>query len=245
MFLMVSACDEPIEKSVRNYTSVKYGTSFGECMGYCIAEIELVDSKIEFKEQGWELAGELPVNMKSENVNPAYWSTLISSIEFESFEQLDSVIGCPDCADGGSEWIEITKDGQTHRVVFEYWNEPKELYRLVRVLRTYINAFQVANNENRPFNERVLIEQVGFIKNFVATRGVNQYLVGVANDIDTTFYFGNYMEEGVLQDGLGIKFNAVLLNDSTVISKPSANDIPIADFSVQNMNVFHAEVFEN
>ena len=48
--------------------------------------------------------------------------------------------GCPDCADGGSEWVEITHEGITKRVTFEAYNsipENNELVIQLRELRTY------------------------------------------------------------------------------------------------------------
>lgn len=50
----------------------------------------------------------------------AKWSDLVSAINIEAFFAWEEVIGCPDCADGGAEWIEITTSTGTHKVTYEY-----------------------------------------------------------------------------------------------------------------------------
>jgi hypothetical protein len=37
---------------------------------------------------------------------------------------MDTVIGCPDCADGGAEWLELGFEKEVKRVTFEYMHEP-------------------------------------------------------------------------------------------------------------------------
>ena len=45
-----------------------------------------------------------------------------------SFFELPETIGCPDCADGRAEWLEIElMNGEKHKVTFEYRNEPASL----------------------------------------------------------------------------------------------------------------------
>ncbi len=50
-------------------------------------------------------------------------------------QALPKTIGCPDCADGGAEWIEIQSIDIHKKVTFEYLNEPNSLTALVTELR--------------------------------------------------------------------------------------------------------------
>lgn len=63
---------------------------------------------------------------------------ITSQIDQESFKKLKSTYGCPDCADGGAEWVEIKVGMNTKRVTFEYGNPPEEL----KVLNEQLRAIQ-------------------------------------------------------------------------------------------------------
>lgn len=43
----------------------------------------------------------------------------------------NEVFGCPDCADGGSEWIELqSQSGASRKIVFEYHRYPAKTGKL-------------------------------------------------------------------------------------------------------------------
>ena len=48
------------------------------------------------------------------------WSEIETLLEADGLEGLNEVYGCPDCADGGAEWIEIDEGGSPRRVTFEF-----------------------------------------------------------------------------------------------------------------------------
>ena len=49
---------------------------------------------------------------------------------------MDEIIGCPDCADGGAEWIEITSGETSHKVTFEYNKSPDVFKSYIEILRS-------------------------------------------------------------------------------------------------------------
>ena len=49
---------------------------------------------------------------------------------------LKEIIGCPDCLDGGAEWIEVSCDGKAHRVEFDYHAPPSAISHLVYLLES-------------------------------------------------------------------------------------------------------------
>lgn len=228
-----------------DFEFVKYGTSFGECLGYCKNDIYVKNTEIDFHKSGWDLEGLLPEISNTENIDTKYWTELIEKINYDSFSSLDSIIGCPDCADGGAEWIEIKSKGKSYKVIFEYRNEPSETKEYIGYLRTYLNTFQIDSNETVDFNERTVINQHGFIKNFVATRGSYQLLIGIISGNDTTYYFDKYLDTEYRLDNLKIEFKGVLDYDSTMINKPAPNDIPIPDFKVRNIRTFDIKTIDD
>ena len=44
------------------------------------------------------------------------WDNLLELLDTEKFYALSEVIGCPDCADGGAEWIEIVTEEKTQKM---------------------------------------------------------------------------------------------------------------------------------
>lgn len=133
-------CEEMEKEEAGQVEYISYGTSFGECLGYCVREI-LVSGGITFTKSGWGLDGELPDSTCSlvfiQSPLPGY----LDDIDLDAFMAMDETIGCPDCADGGAEWLEIGFDGEAKRVTFEYMNEPAELQDIIPSLRETMDGF--------------------------------------------------------------------------------------------------------
>jgi hypothetical protein len=109
---------------------IKTGTSFGMCAGYCKEEITITSKKIVFHKSGWEedlypeITEEVPISNEQ-------WTTLSGYVDFEKFNSLNDTIGCPDCADGGAEWIEIDNGKSIKKVTFEYGVSIAEIDNLI------------------------------------------------------------------------------------------------------------------
>lgn len=64
----------------------------------------------------------------SEAFGGSQWETLVKNIDYNTFRKLPAVVGCPDCADGGAEWLEVRlTDGTLHKVTYEYGIEPVDI----------------------------------------------------------------------------------------------------------------------
>lgn len=137
----ITSCEKDEKKNLQtDYDYVKYGISFNMCLGYCIRSIKIFDSKIEYEKRGRDLNSNLPKIFVSESISNYYWISLVQKLNFDKFMQLDSIIGCPDCADGGAEWIEIKKNDKIHKITFGYGNEPETVKSFIGYLRTYLNS---------------------------------------------------------------------------------------------------------
>ncbi|MFC2080394.1 hypothetical protein ACFLRQ_02855 [Bacteroidota bacterium] len=128
-----------IEKTTQ-VVYLSYGTSFGECLGYCKREIT-VSGGITFTKSGWDTDGLLPDSSCSMTFIRDPLPDYLDDIDLDAFLALDETIGCPDCADGGAEWLELGFENEVKRVTFEYMNEPSELKDVIPSLRDAMESF--------------------------------------------------------------------------------------------------------
>lgn len=115
---------------------LSYGTSFGMCQGYCVNEITITDGKVKIEQKSW--SNDKPYEPKSCTVAFTDCS-LIYHVSTADLFKLPETIGCPDCADGGAEWIEVETSQGKHKVTFEYQKEPAEITPYIEDLRTLID----------------------------------------------------------------------------------------------------------
>ena len=104
-----------------NVHSIASGTSFGFCRSYCRRSVNITSNPSQLtalKEPNFEQA-EYPPVQKTLAFTDAKWNELVALLNLKTFAALDERIGCPDCADGGAEWIEVNWLKRSKRVTFE------------------------------------------------------------------------------------------------------------------------------
>ncbi len=118
-----------------NYT-IKAGQSFGMCAENCFQELTISNQQaiLWVDDRGIQSNEDAKVFVKSD-VSADEWDYWQSLIDKEVFLKLKDVYGCPDCADGGAEWLEIQSPDINKKVVFEYHNPPAGIANLVNKLR--------------------------------------------------------------------------------------------------------------
>ena len=107
------------------------------CVGPCRKGMNLIKDQLIFTvfiTEGRGAAGGTPETYK-EKLTALVANDVIQNIDYEGFKKIAKIIGCPDCADGGAEWIEIAKGDSKHKVTFELGKSPKEIEKLVTILR--------------------------------------------------------------------------------------------------------------
>ena len=137
IFSLSLGCRENVqEPGTPNTYILSYGQSFGFCIGYCDRELVYSDTKI--------VKTLIPTNFAETQLD-----TITCSVDFNSLPELQAklnasvffemaeVIGCPDCADGGAEWIQLATEGRTKRVTFPYNDAPSEFSQIIEDLRTH------------------------------------------------------------------------------------------------------------
>ena len=124
-------------KDSNSITYIKHGSSFGMCRGYCYSESTYTKTeKIAFsKAYGRTNPEEFPDKSDTTGLNVKIWDELVNSFVVDSFFKLDETIGCPDCADRGSEWLEIKTKKKVYKVTFDYGKELSGMNDLLKLVR--------------------------------------------------------------------------------------------------------------
>ncbi len=128
-------CGESIDLASSNaLILVKTGTSFGMCAGHCITEVEINPLKATMYRKAWR--SNIQDKSCERTLIGQEWENLGQTLDFAVFSQLPETIGCPDCADGGQEWIEITYGKQVKRVTFEFGKDIPQMADLISQTRS-------------------------------------------------------------------------------------------------------------
>jgi hypothetical protein len=141
VLLLLPACSQLSLGTDEDANIVRWGTSFGMCAGYCREDLVVESSEISFTRSSWQ--NTLPPESLEKPLSTTAWRQLIADIDVDTFRALQDVYGCPDCADGGAEYIEIQTDEFTKRVTFEYGKAPEQLQDALQQLRALRATFPV------------------------------------------------------------------------------------------------------
>ncbi|WP_420316531.1 hypothetical protein [Ekhidna sp.] len=128
--ITITSCDENLSNN--EISKIEFGTSFGICAGYC-TQIVTISEGIATKTIKPQLSQNL--EEKTCSIKYAEFESLAGDVDVASFMELEEIIGCPDCADGGSEWIELTTPQGTKKVTYEYGKEPAAVKSIIEELR--------------------------------------------------------------------------------------------------------------
>ncbi|QNN41069.1 hypothetical protein [Pedobacter roseus] len=138
--LSLSACKKG---NIKNLNSISYGSSFGMCAGYCSSNLLISDLKLTFsKSKNGQSAD---TKTCSKTISEADVTAIKNELNISKISNLPEVIGCPDCADGGAEWISINADGKQYKITYEYGKAPKELEVAVAKLKVLKDSFKDCN----------------------------------------------------------------------------------------------------
>lgn len=114
-------------------TRIKHGTSFGMCDGYCYNETEYTNDLIMTYSKSWNK--DYPEKYDTLKMDQGRWQIMIDAIDLKAFYMLPPTIGCPDCADGGAEWLMIETKTNEWRVDFNYGSDTRATSKLLDLVR--------------------------------------------------------------------------------------------------------------
>jgi hypothetical protein len=137
--LIGSACVSTTSAS-SDVNVIRSTTSFGFCLGYCRTTLEVTPNGIVFVEEETRPGG-LPPVRRTAAISDAEWRQLTSAVDRQAIESLPPTVGCPDCADGGAESVEIVATDWRDQVTFEFNVSPPGLQLLLTHLRALRERF--------------------------------------------------------------------------------------------------------
>ena len=114
--------------------SILHGTSFGHCRGYCIKEAVFTNTSMRYTKYNRDSLN-YPKQEIIESFTTEEYTTLLATIDWEKWEAMDTIIGCPDCTDAGAEYIKITTSKGSKRVKFDAYSNPEGLEKLLSECR--------------------------------------------------------------------------------------------------------------
>lgn len=140
VLILAAACGTG-KNSGNEVLSILHGTSYGHCRGYCIKEELYTADKLVYTQYSRDSAN-FPKKEVTETYTADELTALFTSIDAEKWKALPETIGCPDCADGGAEYIEIRTKNATKRVMFDAHSEPEGLEKALELLRAKRKALE-------------------------------------------------------------------------------------------------------
>jgi hypothetical protein len=91
------------------------------CIGYCLFDYEFNGTLVTLTQTEASRNPRNPAKTCQFTISDDVWNALkTAAANVDAFTKQPDRIGCPDCADGGAEYIELQTGDQKHRVTFEY-----------------------------------------------------------------------------------------------------------------------------
>lgn len=121
------------------------GWSFGMCGGYCTADLVLIDGSLTLVGGGWTSDEPLYENGGTLTANGN--ELITAAVAGLSGLPLESVYGCPDCADGGAAYVVVDRDGVSSRHEMEFGRPPEVLAELHELAMAMIDALETCQSD--------------------------------------------------------------------------------------------------
>lgn len=143
--VVIAACSSSTDTRVSGpadpvpVTAIRTTTSFGFCLGYCRATLEVAADGMVFLEESPRR--ELPPVRRTAEISASEWRQLTEAVNRAAFEALPATVGCPDCADAGAESLEVLSPDWQDAVTFEFGAATPQLQPLLDRMRTLRGRF--------------------------------------------------------------------------------------------------------
>lgn len=141
IIMMAFSCEEKssVQPINDHIIRVKSGQSFGMCMGKCYNELIVENNSVVLKQIERKERGSDPQTI--EHRDNTHWSRIkaeLADFPKDKFLRLNKEYGCPDCADGGAEWLEVQfSDGTVKHVEFDYGSSVEGFEEIISSLRAH------------------------------------------------------------------------------------------------------------
>ncbi|HEX8385832.1 MAG TPA: hypothetical protein VF576_06595 [Rubricoccaceae bacterium] len=138
LVLLVAGCAavRPAPGAASATPTLRWGSSFGMCIGYCASNLVVTPDRVATLTETATRSGEMAPRIRTRTLTDAEAARLAAAYTASTIAATDT-LGCPDCADGGAEYVEV--DGR--RVTFEYGGEAGPAGPLAEALRAVRETF--------------------------------------------------------------------------------------------------------
>jgi len=116
------------------------GTYFGFCQGYCTSEMIVDGETLRLTETGRDPV-QFPPRTRTLQLSAADRARFTALVDPAALAGLAGTHGCPDCADGGGEWIQYRAGPDSTRIIFEYGKTLEPIAALQAELRALRHRF--------------------------------------------------------------------------------------------------------
>jgi hypothetical protein len=122
---------------------LEWSSSFGFCPPdeYCTTRLRVAGTQAVVTLE----SRQRPALRREEQLTPGEADALAQAAVQARFDDLEPVLGCPDCADGGAETLSATISGEHETVTFEYNARVPELEPLLDRMRTLAERLRPAS----------------------------------------------------------------------------------------------------
>lgn len=138
----VAACSgNPADGTAGSDVAIVQGMSYGMCVGYCWSELVVEGNSAVLMETSRDSV-RYPRRTRSIEITSAQWQRIQSLAETSVMSEVEGTHGCPDCADGGAEWVELRMGGRAVRATYEAGRDLAPIASLQAELRSIRQRFQ-------------------------------------------------------------------------------------------------------
>ena len=126
-------CDRsPTAPSAGSVRSIRAGTRFDRCAGYCFDRIEIDGAGAQYVQQSdLHERVRFPDRHASYQFGGREWFGLVAAIDRERLLRLPDRVECDGCVDEGAEWLEVTfSDRRRKSITYDFGRPPAELKAL-------------------------------------------------------------------------------------------------------------------
>ena len=121
------------------------GWSFGMCGGYCMVDLSLEGDELVLI--GRSRFNEEPLYINRGTATAKALERLGAAIDELNPETLQSVYGCPDCADGGAAYVVLNWQGVTTRHEMDFGRPPDLFADLYGLAMAMINSLEACESD--------------------------------------------------------------------------------------------------
>lgn len=141
LLLVASAACSPTDLDSEARDVLIHGVSFNMCTGYCHSVLEIDGTLVTLTETARQSMS-FPRRIRTMHLTAEEAARIRQLANTEALSEVAGTHGCPDCADGGAEWIALHVQSATIRTTYDYRMNLEPIVELQEELRSLRQRIQ-------------------------------------------------------------------------------------------------------